>query len=49
VQPDGQLVLPSAHAQAPLLHGDPVPQTVPHCPQLAGSVRVSTHAVPHNS
>jgi hypothetical protein len=30
VQPDGQLVVPAAHAQLPLLHGDPVPQTVPH-------------------
>lgn len=32
--------------QPPPLHTEPEPQTVPHVPQLLGSLCVSTHAAP---
>ena len=42
-----QSIAPAGHRHAPAPHDLPPVQTLPHPPQLMGSVLVSTHAVPH--
>ena len=39
-----QLSNPAAHTQAPSTQPCPTPQTIPHSPQLDGSLAVTTHA-----
>ena len=35
------------HPHVPPVHVSPAPQTLPHAPQLRGSVSVSVHRPPH--